>query len=367
MKTYMKMIAVLVCSTVPAFAQLSIPSDGSDGVLNITTSTVIDLSLAVPGVWSNNNAANAGKGIYDSNKWAVVFKYQSVTIAAVATNTFKNHPTHAPVVWLVQSNALINGRIDLTGRSQTFATTNTEPGPGGFRGGVQNGSPFGIGGRRDANATYSSSYGNTRVLPLIGGSGEADSSGNSAAGGGAILIAVASTTTVNGVIQSKGASGSFLASGGAIRIIADTLQGSGTLDVVPEGRMSIEVNNMSGITTLPTTPRIPPDSPPLIWPAPGSPECRIVSVGSVNVSSDPKADVATSPDAIIGGPVDVILQTLNFPTSGVVQIRVAPKLSTSTVLYTASMVSGSVISATWKATMTLTNGYSVMQARAYVP
>lgn len=369
MKNSMKMAAVIAVSAASALGQLSIPSDGSDGVLNITTNTVIDLSLAVPGVWSNNNTANAGKGIYDSNKWAVVFKYQSVTIAAGATNTFKNHPSRAPVVWLVQTNATINGRVDLTGKGLNSSSTNAEPGPGGFRGGANGGSPFGLGGRFNANATYSSSYGNTRVLPLIGGSGEGDNLGpNQAGGGGAILIAVAHTATVNGAVQSKGAAASYFAAGGGVRIIADALLGTGTIDVTQDGRIGLEVNTMAPtITTLPTTPRIAPDLPPLIWPAPGSPECRIVSVGGVNISSDPRADVINSPDAIISGPVDVYLQTLNFPTSGVVQIRVAPKLNTNTFWATASIVSGNVLSATWKASMTFSNGYSVLQARAYSP
>ena len=52
-----------------AFAQLTIPSDGSDGAFNPAVNIEIDLSQSVTGTWSDNNAANAGKGIYDSNKW----------------------------------------------------------------------------------------------------------------------------------------------------------------------------------------------------------------------------------------------------------------------------------------------------------
>src|SRR5580698_11171328 len=104
MKTYLKLRAA-ICLSVAAFApsalaQLNVPSDGSDGALIITTNTVIDLSQAVYGVWSANNSAAAGQGIYDSSQWAVVFKYSSVTICSNATLTFANHPTHAPVVWL---------------------------------------------------------------------------------------------------------------------------------------------------------------------------------------------------------------------------------------------------------------------------
>src|SRR5690349_6773838 len=100
--------SLLTFAAAPALAQINVQSDGSDGALNITSNTVIDLSQAISGAWSNNNTANAGKGIYDSNKWAVVFKYSSVNIASNASVTFSNHASHAPVVWLVQSNVNIS-------------------------------------------------------------------------------------------------------------------------------------------------------------------------------------------------------------------------------------------------------------------
>ena len=99
------LVAMFIAAIVPSsFAQIVVPSDGSDGALNITTNTVIDLSQAVTGSWSANNSANAGRGIYDPTVWAVVFKYSSVTIASNATITFNNHPSTAPVVWLVSGN-----------------------------------------------------------------------------------------------------------------------------------------------------------------------------------------------------------------------------------------------------------------------
>lgn len=64
----------------PALAQLNIPSDGSDGVFAPTEDTIVDLSQAVTGRWDDNNSANAGKGNYDKDKWAIVFKYSSVNI-----------------------------------------------------------------------------------------------------------------------------------------------------------------------------------------------------------------------------------------------------------------------------------------------
>lgn len=218
MKIHIKaalILAAAMAAFVPSlFAQLNIPSDGSDGALVISSDTVIDLSQAVTGNWTNNNSANAGKGIYDPNKWAVVFKYSSVTIAPNATVTFVNHPTHAPVVWLVTNDVTINGTLSLDGQNGTSNPVNLpEPGPGGFRGGVGNhpgfgsGSGFGPGGYYGDYGDYSTghSYGNLQIVPLIGGSGGSgyqDQSGG--AGGGAILVAASGTISVNGYCHAYG-------------------------------------------------------------------------------------------------------------------------------------------------------------------
>ena len=172
---------LLLVSLTPAFAQLTIPSDGSDGAFNPVANVEIDLSLATNNpaiIWSSSNAANAGKGIYDRDKWAVVFKYSSVNIPAGVTVTFKNHPSYAPVVWLVQGSVTIAGIVSVNGKNALTgpgAGTPTDPGPGGFRGGAAgpagSGSGLGPGGGNSvANGFYASVYGNPQILPLIGGS-----------------------------------------------------------------------------------------------------------------------------------------------------------------------------------------------------
>jgi hypothetical protein len=100
----------------PTQAAIVVPgANGSDGALNITQDTVIDLSKATTGTWDDNNSANAGNGVYDPEKWAVVFKYTSVNVLAGKKLTFKNHATRAPVVWLVSGNVTIGGTVDLSG------------------------------------------------------------------------------------------------------------------------------------------------------------------------------------------------------------------------------------------------------------
>ena len=172
-------LAVSLAALEPTlFAQLSIPfADGSDGVLNITSNTVIDLRLAVTGNWTNNNAANAGKGIYDPTQWPVVFKYSSVNFAPNTSVNFLNNATHAPVVWLVAGNVSIADGASLSLDGQNEGTQDTlnlsEPGPGGFRGGSgsypfanADGSGFGPGGF-NSYGNYSASYGTPALLCVI--------------------------------------------------------------------------------------------------------------------------------------------------------------------------------------------------------
>jgi hypothetical protein len=168
-------------------ADIVIPgADGSDGVLNITANTTIDLSQAVAANW-NAPSPQAGKGVYDATKWAVVFKYSSVNIASGATLAFKNNASRAPVVWLVNGNVTISGTISLNGAQGTASTLGpSEPGPGGYRGGspVLSGTlPLGYGFGPGGSLTYSTGgsyatkgegttpgepYGNTVLLPLLG-------------------------------------------------------------------------------------------------------------------------------------------------------------------------------------------------------
>lgn len=81
-------LAVLVCNS--AEAALTVPSDGSDSTFNPSQNTQIDLAEAITGVW-DQTSPQPGKGIYDPEKCAVVFKYKSVNIPAGVTVTFKNH------------------------------------------------------------------------------------------------------------------------------------------------------------------------------------------------------------------------------------------------------------------------------------
>jgi len=378
-------LGLLLCAP-PAIAQLVIPSDGSDGAFapdGSVTNLVIDLSLATDGVWSQDNSANAGNGVYDPDKWAVVFKYSSVNIPAGVTVSFKNHRSRAPVVWLVQGDVNISGVINLNGENQKagiVALIPTEPGPGGFRGGPfgpsGSGSGLGPGGvgpnYYNSQASYRSSYGNPQILPLIGGSGAGASTqvGDAgAAGGGAILIAASGEVVVGGQIRAKGGGNNQKGSGGAVRIIAMQVHGNGEINCLNEGRTRIEANALSAsLRTYPETIAVPPAIPPVIWPPEGSPKVRIVSVDELTAPTDPTAPLVSSADVAIQRDtlVVVVLETLNFPIEGVVQVRAAQKWGEVKWLK-ASYASGNQAQALWRATNTFVKGYTTLQARATAP
>ena len=84
---------MLVCAG--AQAQINTGSNGSDGALNPATNTVI-------------NMADHPDGIY---------QYTSVNISNNVTVTFIPNVNNTPVVWLVQSNVVINGSVNINGQS----------------------------------------------------------------------------------------------------------------------------------------------------------------------------------------------------------------------------------------------------------
>lgn len=395
MKT-IRLIALLCLAAVPAGAQLTIPSDGTDGALSPAADVEIDLSQAVTGTWSDDNTANAGLGIYDPAQWAIVFKYSSINIPDGVTVTFKNHPTGAPVIWLVSGNATIDGVVDLNGKPGVFgidALAMTEGAPGGFRGGPSGpsgaGAGLGPGGGagNGGGAAHRTEYGNPSVLPLIGGSGGSGHGGDSSGGGGggAILIGVANTLTLGGSITCNGGTrvdtsggDASVGTGGSIRLIAGMIAGDGSLTCadgfgstggVDAGRIRIETGMFStNIVTQPETVAVPPASPPVIFPPANAPTVRIVSVDAIAAPADPRAPLSANADLTIqnNGPVIVTIQTTNFPIEGIVELRRAPKFGNASWT-TANFVSGTLAAATWTVTTTFTDGFSTLQARATAP
>lgn len=236
-------------------AQVNSGSNGSDGVLNPTSNLVIDL-------------ADHPDGIY---------QYTSVNIPSGVTVTFIRNAANTPVVWLVQSDVVIDGTVELSGINSNGAESGI-PGPGGFAGGNGGGGGAdagdglgpggGMGGTPSNNlggngsfstigdwltGTYSvclsqpkqaipgEKYGNQFLVPLIGGSGGGgcySPSTGGGGGGGALLIAANNTVSINGQVRALGG-GQFTTkakryggggTGGAVRIVAHSISGVGTIN-----------------------------------------------------------------------------------------------------------------------------------------
>lgn len=418
MKACLPILGLVFSLTLGARAAITVPgADGSDGVLNITDNTVIDLSQAVTGVWDANNTANAGKGIYDPAKWAVVFKYSSVTVAAGKTVTFTNHPSRAPVVWLVSGNVTIDGIVSLNGAaggSRPAPPVLAEPGPGGFRGGagyyevgagLYGSAGFGVGGgfRQGGNENgYGGSfgsqgdsgpatYGNPSLIPLIGGSGGAGAAYYPAggAGGGAIMIACSNTLAIGGTIRANGGNGGNPngrtgggGSGGGIRLVSDVFTGAGIVQAIGGangyagglGRIRIErvANTATGaITPDPSLVPLTAGDTALLWPPVGAPEVRILSIGGTAAPADPRAsfgsvgaDVAL-PEA---ASTQVLIETTNVEQASQVQVRVSPRANANATVVNATV--STVVSPTvlqWTATLPVNVGYSAVQVKVVRP
>jgi hypothetical protein len=395
-----------------AHAQLSIPSDGTDGVLDPSlddsvcvgglTGGVcsIDLGVAADGVWTT---PGTGAGVYDGAKWAAVFKYTSVNIASGVTVRFVNHPKRAPVVWLAQGGITIDGLVDLSGSNHTGASaTPSEAAPGGFRGGAARVSTeipasggFGPGGGGIAQVAGGGSYGsvgqgtnpgapygNQAIVPLIGGSG-----------GGAILIAAGTTITVDGEIRANGGNGAEGyyqqhkgggGSGGAIRLIADSIEGTGVLNALNGvqwspggvGRIRLEANSVT-LSSVNPPPSYDAPGDPLsdydIWAPSDSPSLNathfVVDGQTVPVPVDPAASFDFS-DADVSFETDsditLHIEAHNVPVAWAVKVRVVP-LSGAPLEVIADPLVGDEAYSTTSATFSMPLGFSAIQLRADAP
>jgi hypothetical protein len=399
---------VFLCSGAQA---LTLPSAfaGSDGAFTPNSNVTVDLSLAATGAW--NETPGAGNGVYDPAQWAVIFRFTTFNVPNNVTVKFQNHPSGAPVIFLVQGNVDIHGEINLNGANghlDTGPTSASIPGPGGFRGG--RGSRIGTAAQagqgpgggplvtNGGNAAYGelasertgATYGNAGLFPLIGGSGGAgepapagDGSGGGA-GGGAILIATEGTMTNDGAIRANGGNGIYCwssgsGSGGAIRLIANTLQGSGEISAVGggvcsayggAGRIRIEANsnNLTAVSSPAYSVGIPGDTP-RIFRAPGDniPEIRAVELGGKPVPRDPRPGQTIPPDVQIADPglTTLHIEALHVPAGSMVTVRVVPVSGQDQVYQATYDGPGDEPNQTlWTADVNLAGGFSTVQVYA---
>ena len=120
MKTkILSLVAMLALGFAMVQAQVNSGSNGSDGALDLSaTNGTIFIDMA-----------DHPNGVY---------QYTSVNIPAGAVIRFIPNANNTPVVWLVQSNVIINGAVDVSGQSPycpSCADAGSAGGPGGWAGG----------------------------------------------------------------------------------------------------------------------------------------------------------------------------------------------------------------------------------------
>lgn len=321
-----------------ATAQFQSGSTGADGALNVTA----DRTIALPP---------------DG-----VLNYTTITVAANRTLRFTRNSLNTPVYLLATGAVQIDGTIDVSGKPST-GPVGGAGGPGGFDGGFggynldnRAGDGLGPGGGKGNNASgkFQSVYGNSLLVPLVGGSGSAGRDGNPGSGGcgggGAILIASTLSVTINGAINAVGGAYSMpqdnqyypAGSGGAVRIVAPIVKGTGHLNTkggrirrpttFPEtdsfaesGRIRIDCTDSLSFRSLTSEGRLSRGSRMFVTPANGLPRLDIVRAAGQEIPLG--AQTAVSLELPVGSPATQVVrvQGRNFTQATGIRVVVTPE------------------------------------------
>jgi hypothetical protein len=318
---------------------------------------------------------------------------------------FQKNAQNRPVIWLASGDVAIQGEIVLDGNG---AGNNPQPGneapggPGGYSGGLGGirfdvsgsyaGSPgqgpgggkpgatsgqgggdggFGVAGNGDQGGLV---YGNRMIRRLIGGSGggggasnDSSDGGNGGGGGGAILIASSGNLRMDGNIHANGGAYSWggasyggYGSGGAIRLVANRIEGNGQLRATGggAGRIRTEGFYVSLRDSQPINASSPPV--PIDLAAINGRKIVITSVAGQNVSDPPSGSTA-SPDVIFSqaGEITISISTTGIPTGTTLKVRITVAGAVQLVDSTPTDASGNAT-----ATVTVPGGIGTVQAYA---
>ncbi|MBK1877027.1 kelch repeat-containing protein [Pelagicoccus mobilis] len=294
-----------------------------------------------------------------------VWNFTTIDIPSGSEVIFTRNAANTPVVWLATGNVNINGLLRLdgeNGKANDGSDNYALGGPGGAAGGLGairfdvsgnyagtpgqgagGGAPGVTSAQYGSDGNFRSTYGNTLLLPLVGGSGggggaSSDNSngGHGAGGGGAILIASDLDITVNGTINADGGDRSWGGasyggdgSGGSIKLMADRLLGSGNLWA--RGGRS-KTNEAGGRIRLEAffRPLAAKASPPSSATAPIAapdfgdlPSLTILSVDGENVAVPSTGNLQT-PDVVFtaAGTVTIVVDSENIPEGTPVTLRI---------------------------------------------
>ena len=182
-------------------------------------------------------------------------QFSSITINKDVTLRLSSKYDASPVFLLSQGAVVIEGSIDLDGEPGGAGLLPTAPGSGGYAGGT-------IGRPGHVAVDFKQ---NQFLVPLVGGvGGFGGVNCGGGAGGGAILIASATSITIRGSIRANGGKATGVCvpgAGGAIRLVAPTIDGDGTLSAQAggpgtfDGRVRLETmsNYFTGTSETPAT------------------------------------------------------------------------------------------------------------------
>ena len=279
-----------------------------------------------------------------------IFHFKTITIGPGVTVRLSGRNLHNPVFWLVQGDVRIDGTIDLSGDdSKPYSSGTprvpTSSGAGGHDGGVGalNGNiaqpGFGPGGGGlDHGGT---STANKLLVPLVGGSGGGGSAtASGGGGGGALLIASSTSITINGTISADGGNQTAEqfpttgGSGGAIRLVAPLITGSGAtltakggtasggVSSGADGQLRLEafVNDLRGFTN--GTPLSIGKPFKLFLPADPGPSVRIISAGGQAVQTGASGDVDIPKAQLnISGPATLTIEAHHVEPGTVIKLH----------------------------------------------
>ena len=365
--------------------------------------------------WDGENWNYSSGGVCDidmNEKEDGVWRYSSITIPKGMVVRFNKNERNSPVQWLASGHVEVDGIIDVSGeKGENFSSNSyhgnisaTNPlgnvakggvggfaggqggihfqetgsyagmpgvGPGGGAPGINNtgsqesyGKPGGFTGSADSSGAIISTYGNTYLQPLVGGSGGGGSASSDSVdgvsgggGGGAILIASTRDITINGRILANGGDAGYLqynnynnnsydsfytgsgaGSGGAIRLAADRVVGKGNLRarggnnnyyysdgqiIATTGRIRIEAYERD-LANSPSNFPAPFQAPPILSsPIKNRGTLRVESVSGKIVTQPPTGNLE-SPDVEFdaAGSVRIIVSGQDVADGTQVRVRV---------------------------------------------
>jgi hypothetical protein len=402
-------LAGLLCGSALRAQTFNSGSNGSDGALDLTGQT---------GTLVFNPASFNPQLDPDHDN---VYHFTTITIpAGLTVRLSADILSTKPIVWLATGAVQISGTLDLSGKDgngpqgvQIAAVA----GVGGYAGGVGGtsnspaqpgkgpggGSSPGAGGGHafagtgPGGTTGGSAYGNSFLLPILGGSGGAGgqyygSAPNSlgaegGAGGGAILIASSDSISMVGgsTITVKGGAGacntgdqpSFQSSGGgsggSIRLMSPRISGSSVLEARgggscngggtgSVGRIRLEAFTLSVTGQVNPAPSTSP--PGLVFPPASAPSVRILSIGGVAVPANPTASFI-APDVTLDNAATVTIQLAGskVPVGTIVHLTLTPETG-AIVNVDSTPLAGTFDSSTATASVTIPHGFSRFSVQA---